>query len=117
MGIGENIERLFHEPARLIVMTELCGAKGGLSFSQLKSSCNLTDGNLSRHLAALEKAQAVSIQKTFVGSKPRTTIAVTLRGRRDFLKYLDALEDLLAAALRKARPERLRLLPTLKPVR
>ena len=117
MSSGEPLERLFHEPARLIIMTELCGSKSGLSFPQLKFACGLTDGNLSRHVTALEKGHAVTIDKAFVGSKPRTTITVTQRGRKEFVRYLETLETLLAAALRKARPERLRLLPTLRPVK
>jgi DNA-binding MarR family transcriptional regulator len=91
----DALERLFHEPHRLAVMGELCGAGMGLSFSELKQRCGLTDGNLSRHLQALERAGAVRIEKTFVGSKPRTTAFVTESGREDFLNYLQALEDIL----------------------
>ena len=54
----EALERIFHEPSRLAIMSELCAVHQGLAFNELKERCGLTDGNLSRHLAALEKAHA-----------------------------------------------------------
>ncbi|MHC4885988.1 MAG: winged helix-turn-helix domain-containing protein [Planctomycetota bacterium] len=94
----QELERTFHEPNRLAIMSELAGAPEGLSFSELKQHCGLTDGNLSRHLKALETAGAVIITKTFVGAKPRTTAVLTDAGRSSFLDYLAALEQILKAA-------------------
>ena len=48
-----SLERVFHEPARLAIMSVLCAADAPLSFGELKESCRLTDGNLSRHLRVL----------------------------------------------------------------
>ncbi|MEL6824299.1 MAG: transcriptional regulator, partial [Calditrichota bacterium] len=59
---------------------------------------DLTDGNLSRHLKALEEADVVQIDKAFVGSKPRTTIMLTDKGRERFIEYLQALEEVLLKA-------------------
>ena len=33
------LERIFHEPRRLAIMSALLGAPDGLSFNQLKASC------------------------------------------------------------------------------
>ena len=41
-----HLERIFHEPWRLTIMTNLLGAPNGLTFTELKAACNLTDGNL-----------------------------------------------------------------------
>ena len=69
-----SLEKLFHEPNRLAIVSALCGADNdGLSFKSLKEDCSLTDGNLSRHLKTLEEAGAVRIEKSFVGSRPRTS--------------------------------------------
>ena len=97
-----RLERIFHEPGRLTIMSNLLGAPNGLTFTQLKDVCDLTDGNLSRHLKALEKAKAVIIKKRFVKNRPQTTVALSKRGQADFMAYLQALEAVLLDAAAKA---------------
>jgi DNA-binding transcriptional ArsR family regulator len=97
-----RLERIFHEPGRLTIMTNLLGAPNGLTFTELKKACELTDGNLSRHLAALEKAKAISIKKSFVKNRPQTRVVLSKRGRMDFMAYLQALEAVLLDAAAKA---------------
>ena len=97
-----RLERIFHEPGRLTIMTKLLGSPKGLLFTQLKDDCDLTDGNLSRHLKALEKAKAVTIKKRFVKNRPQTTVALSKRGQADFMAYLQALEAVLLDAAAKA---------------
>jgi DNA-binding transcriptional ArsR family regulator len=99
-----HLERIFHEPGRLTIMSDLLGASKGLTFTELKKNSNLTDGNLSRHLKVLEKANAVTINKTFVKNRPQTTVALSKRGRKDFLAYLQALEAVLLDAASKVEP-------------
>jgi len=101
----ETLERLFHEPARLAIMSALCAADGALTFNELRGQCDLTDGNLSRHLKALQEAGAVTITKRFVGVRPRTTVRLSETGLARFGDYLTALEDVLLAA-RRAVPGR-----------
>jgi DNA-binding transcriptional ArsR family regulator len=96
-----RLERIFHEPGRLIIMSNLLGAIDGLTFTELKAACELTDGNLSRHLTALEHAKAVRIDKSFVGNRPQTTISLSKQGRNDFMAYLQALEAVLLDAAEK----------------
>lgn len=93
-----ELERHFHEPNRLAIVSHLAGAADGLAFTDLRDACQLTDGNLSRHLKTLAEAGVVRIEKTFVGAKPRTTVFLTDRGRDDFLRYLEALEAVLEQA-------------------
>ncbi len=101
-----RLERIFHEPGRLTIMSKLLGATDGLSFTELKETCGFTDGNLSRHLKALEKARAVTIKKRFVKNRPQTRVCLSKRGQDDFLTYLQALEAvLLDAAGRMAAQE------------
>ena len=92
------LERIFHEPNRLAIMSALCASAHGLTFNDLKSECELTDGNLSRHLKALEDAGAVKIEKAFVGARPQTTILLSEKGRESFVEYLKALEEVLQKA-------------------
>jgi DNA-binding HxlR family transcriptional regulator len=109
-----SLEPLFHEPKRLAILSELCGISGGLTFNELKRLCDLTDGNLSRHLTALQKEKVVRIEKTFVGVKPQTTVHLTESGRAKFLEYLSALERVLNSAAERARAETQKEKPTRK---
>jgi len=104
-SVYDALERIFHEPARLAIMSALCAASGeGKTFGELKADCRLTDGNLNRHLAVLEEAGAIRIRKEFVDSKPRTTVFLAPVGLTRFRQYLDALEEMLKTA-RSAIPE------------
>jgi len=97
----DALERIFHEPNRLSIMSALCAADGGLSFNELKEECGLTDGNLNRHLKVLEEAEAVKIRKSFVDAKPRTTISLSKAGLQRFNEYLSALSEVLKKAKAK----------------
>ena len=99
----KTIEKIFHEPNRMAIMSALCAADRALSFTELKGACNLTDGNLNRHLKVLQVAKAVEIRKSFVDDKPRTTVALSRSGLDRFSEYLQALAEVLETA-RKALP-------------
>ncbi len=96
----DALEKIFHEPNRLSIMSAVCAAEEGMSFGELKAACSLTDGNLNRHLKVLQEAGAVALQKTFVDSKPRTTILLSQKGLERFEEYLGALTKVLRAAKR-----------------
>jgi DNA-binding transcriptional ArsR family regulator len=107
-NIYESLERIFHEPNRLAIMSALCRSHEGLTFTELKQECGLTDGNLSRHLKALEESGAVTIKKSFVGAKPQTAVILASKGRQQFLHYLEALEQALKQAAASVRAEKSR---------
>lgn len=94
----EALERIFHEPNRLAIMSNLCAADDGMNFTDLRNVCNLTDGNLNRHLKVLIEAGTIKIDKQFVDNKPRTTIRLSNTGLTRFNEYLSALADVLKQA-------------------
>lgn len=100
------LERLFHEPSRMAILSALCAAGDPLTFTELKGLSGLTDGNLSRHLKALEEASVIRIHKSFVGVKPRTTVALTEKGLKRFDEYLTALSEVLEKARQAVAAER-----------
>lgn len=100
------LERLFHEPNRMAILSALCAASEPLSFTELKSLSGLTDGNLSRHLKALQEAAVIHISKTFVGVKPRTTVTLTDKGLKRFEEYLSALSEVLKNAKKALATDR-----------
>ena len=94
----EELDRVFHEKARLGIMTTIVGAPDGLNFSELKQLCDLTDGNLNRHLKVLVDTGVLSVKKTGQGRNTNSDYRLTARGRRAFERYLAALETVLNAA-------------------
>jgi DNA-binding MarR family transcriptional regulator len=98
-----GLDRLFHERARLGIVTSLASHADGLPFTELKRLCGLTDGNLNRHLAALEEAGCVTIGKAPAPRRPVTTCRLTPAGRDRFLAYLTALESALHEGREAAR--------------
>lgn len=93
-----------HERARLGVLTSLLAHPAGLSFAAIKQLCDLTDGNLSRHLDVLESARLVEITRETGAGRPQSLCRITAQGRRKFLGYLSVLERVLLDA--GAVPER-----------
>jgi DNA-binding MarR family transcriptional regulator len=83
-------------------MTSLVTHSRGLIFSDLKELCQLTDGNLSRHLQILHEAGFVEIWKGFHKNRPQTLCRVTDGGRRRFLEYINVLETVVQDALKAA---------------
>jgi DNA-binding MarR family transcriptional regulator len=116
-NVYDALEKIFHEPNRLAIMSAVCASDGGLSFNELKETCNLTDGNLNRHLKVLEDAGAVRIEKKFVDAKPRTTVVITDKGLDRFNEYLLALSEVLKKAKNAIPEEKKEFLPAGKMVR
>ena len=93
----DRIDETIHQRTRLAVMATLAGVES-LDFNELKAALALTDGNLSTHLAALERAGYVRITKSFRGRKPLTTIAQTPKGKKALSHYVDLLQGILNQA-------------------
>ena len=91
------IDETIHQRTRLAIMAALAGAEL-LEFGELKAQLGLTDGNLSTHLSALERAGFVRIDKGFQGKKPLTTVAQTPAGRKALANYVKLLEGILTRA-------------------
>jgi len=96
----DGLDRVFHERARLGIVTSLSGHADGLGFAELKGLCGLTDGNLSRHLQVLEEAGFVALDKGYEGKRPFTRCSLTETGRERFAAYLEVLSEVLKRASR-----------------
>jgi DNA-binding transcriptional ArsR family regulator len=94
--IATSLDRLLHDRIRLGIVSALAAAD--MSFTDLKSALNATDGNLSVHARKLEDAGYVSCEKTLSGRTPRTAYKLTASGRRALEKYLDHMDAIIRAA-------------------
>lgn len=113
----EGLDRVIHERARLSVLTSLITNPNGLSFLELKRLCNLTDGNLARHLQVLEAEGMVRIMKEEGPGRPQTFCRITAPGRKRYLEYLETLEQVVrdAASIQKAAEANLKSPRKLRP--
>src|SRR6201994_3018214 len=94
----EGLDRVIHERARLSVLTSLITHPNGLSFVELKQLCDLTDGNLARHLQVLEEDGMVRLTKEADAGRAQTTARITTSGRKRYLEYLTILEQVVRDA-------------------
>jgi len=92
-SIGD-IDRLIHEPARLMVLALLYVVESA-DFTFLMSQTGLTWGNLSSHLSKLEEAGYVDVEKEFKGKKPHTMLHLTDEGRVAFREYRRSMKQVL----------------------
>jgi len=85
-----ELDKTIHEPGRLAIVSHLQVVEEA-DFLFLLDQTGLTRGNLSSHMAKLERAGYVEVDKTFVDRVPRTTYRLTAAGRRAFETYRESL--------------------------
>lgn len=107
----QGLDRVLHEKARLGILVALLARADGVLFPDLKAMCELTDGNLNRHLAVLHEAGVIEIWKNHDGPRARTLVRLSPTGRRSFLAYLAELERVLDDARGSPQPEPRRRAP------
>ena len=89
-----RLDRVIHEPARLMIVALLSGIDQA-DFVYLLHETALNKGTLSSHLARLEEAGYVEITKRFRGKIPQTLLRLTPAGRKAFDQYRKALRGAL----------------------
>ena len=81
-----DIDRVVHEPARLILMAALYVIDSA-DFTFLMNLTGITWGNLSAHISKLEEAGYLEVEKSFKGKRPNTMLRLTPDGRAAFQAY------------------------------
>ena len=89
-----DINQVIHAPARLMVLAYLY-VVDSVDYVFLMRITELTWGNLSAHLAKLEEAGYIEVNKGYKGKKPHTTIRLSRQGRAAFRKYKRSLQKVL----------------------
>ncbi|NOZ78719.1 MAG: transcriptional regulator [Acidobacteria bacterium] len=91
-----EIDTVVHAPARLKIIAALSVLEEA-DFLYLLHATELTKGNLSTHLAKLEEAGYVEIEKTYRGKRPLTLCRLTPAGREAFELYRRRMLDFLGS--------------------
>ena len=95
-GATADLDRLIHERIRLGMVSALA-VNRSLTFNELKTLLQTTDGNLSVHARKLEEAGYVICTKSFEGRLPKTEYRLAAAGRRALERYLEHMEALIRA--------------------
>ena len=95
-----QLDRVIHERGRLAIMSMLA-ASPELSFTELRDTLDMTDGNLTTHIRTLQEAGYVAVAKSYQNRRPLTTCSLTPAGRKAFGEYVTLLEQIV----RQNRPE------------
>lgn len=90
-----QLDRVIHEKGRLAIMS-LLAASTGLSFTELRDTLQMTDGNLTTHLRTLQEAGYLALTKSFERGRPLTTCSLTAAGKEAFANYIALLEQIVA---------------------
>ena len=89
-----QLDRVIHEKGRLAIMSMLA-ASPELSFTEMRDTLAMTDGNLTTHIRSLQEAGYVSITKSFQNNRPLTTCSLTPSGKKAFANYINLLEQII----------------------
>ena len=93
----QNLDKVIHEKGRMAIMS-LLAAASETSFTEMRDSLGMTDGNLTTHIMHLQKSGYVGVTKSFRGNRPLTTLSLTADGRAAFTTYIDTLEQIVRSA-------------------
>ena len=94
-----GFDRLIYERVRLGIMSALA-MNEQLTFNELKSLFDVSDGNLSAHARKLEEAGYVVCTKSFEARRPRSEYRITPVGKKALLRYLEHIEAVIKATRR-----------------
>lgn len=89
-----DLNKAFENRIRLGIMSMLM-VEDSIEFNTLKNNLEVTDGNLASHIKALELLNYIVYEKSFFERKPLTKYKITILGKQEFIKHLNALEMLL----------------------
>ncbi len=89
-----QLDRVIHEKGRLAIMSMLA-ASPELSFTDLRGTLSMTDGNLTTHIRTLQESGYVAVAKSYRNNRPLTTCSLTAAGRKAFTDYVDLLEQIV----------------------
>lgn len=98
-----SLDDVVHQRVRLGILTVAHEARR-VEFGYLRTSLDLTAGNLSQHLNVLEGSGLISIEKGYAGKRARTWVTVTRAGRAALREEIAQLKVLISRVERTQPP-------------
>ena len=92
-----DFDPVLHPPARLQIAAVLAKVDD-VEFAVIKDLVEVSDSVLSKHLAALNQAGYVRLEKAKRDGRQRTWASFTTKGRNAFASHVRALQILASAA-------------------
>ena len=89
-----QLDRVIHEKGRMGIMSLLAAAPE-LSFTEVRDTLQMTDGNLMSHVRTLQEAGYLVVSKAFQNNRPLTTLSLTTAGEKAFAAYIALLEKIV----------------------
>lgn len=90
----KELNPILHSQLRLAIISILMSVEEA-DFVFLKGQTNATAGNLSVQIDKLLSAGYITVEKSFVGKKTRTTCRITTLGEKAFEEYVNILKSYL----------------------
>jgi DNA-binding MarR family transcriptional regulator len=87
-------DEVVHAPNRLQICAMLA-AVDSVDFGTVRESLGVADSVVSKHVRVLQEAGYVAVRKATVGSRVRTSLSLTKRGRRAYDGHVAALRALV----------------------
>jgi DNA-binding MarR family transcriptional regulator len=91
---ANGLDDVVHQRVRLGVLAIAHEARQ-VEFSFLRTTLDLTAGNLGQHLTVLEKAGLIGIEKGYEGKRPRTWVTLTPGGQAALRQEISHLKELI----------------------
>jgi DNA-binding MarR family transcriptional regulator len=88
--VAPRFDGVIHPPPRL----QICGllaAVDTMEFAAVRDAVGVSDSVLSKHVKQLEEAGYVTVRKTTITSRVRTSLALTRAGRAAFAAHVAEL--------------------------
>ena len=97
-----GLDDVVHQRVRLGILTIVHEARR-VEFGFLRTTLELTAGNLSQHLSVLENAGLITVEKGYEGRRGRTWVQLTKAGRQALRDEIATLKRLIRQ-LEEGRP-------------
>lgn len=91
-----ELDALLHQPLRTQLVAFLAGAQE-VTFTELRQSLGVSDGNLESHLKKLIAADYVGVRKDSGHGRPQTSYFLTASGNAALQNYVLILQRLLTS--------------------
>lgn len=78
-----------------MAIMSLLAASPQLSFTELRDTLSMTDGNITAHVRTLREAGYIAVTKAFQGNRQVTSYSLTTQGRSAFTNYIALLEQIV----------------------